>query len=176
MKQHWRNSTTSSQGVSSCIFTQFFDKTNAKRYNSNPEGFSSFTFAFSRTYCLLICNIFCPLEMSILIQPFISPCAQPHANNNSSRTFCRIGHNFYATAVAAGKEGGMCLPVLSGRKCVWCGCVFNFHSNRSLSDINKQRQRTGCAVCSTVSKNTQVSVSYSYNQKHGNTKLRQEFI
>lgn len=99
-----------------------------------------------------------------------------NAKNNASRAFCRVGNSdFYATAIAAGEEKDMYLPVLSGRMCVWCGYVFNFRSNRSLSYINKQSQRMGCTVYSTVSKISRLMFSDSYNLEHGNTKLRQEF-
>lgn len=133
-----------------------FDKMNAKTLKVQPwilTCLNSVTFAVSSTCCLFICNtLFVLWKLVFSFSLLFSPVFSLSVHNNSSRTFCRVSHSdFYATAVAAGEEGGMYLPVLSGRMCVWWGYVFNFHFNRSLSYRNKQSQRMGCTVCSTKS-------------------------
>lgn len=102
-----------------------FDEMNGKTLKVQPwilTCWSSVAFALASTYCLFICNTFSVLWKWVFsFSPLFLPVLSLNANDNSSRTFCRVGRSgFYATAVAAGEEGGMYLPVLSGRmRLVW---------------------------------------------------------
>lgn len=150
LKQHQRNSTIWQRSVSSCLFTRFSqsDKSNERNLKVQPwilTWLSSVAFAFSCTGSLIVFSsvthfffffVLCKWVFSFSL--LFLPACSLSANSNSPMTFLRVsGSDFYATAVAAVEERGMYLPVMSGRMCVWCGCVFHFHCNRSLSYINK---------------------------------------
>lgn len=121
VKSHWKNSTISSKGVSSCIFTHFYHHLTKwmENFNSNPEYSCVWVQVLLHFPALnvLICNVFSVLWKWVFsFSPLFLPMLSLNANNYSSRTFCTVGHSdFYARAVAPGAEESMYLPVLSGR-------------------------------------------------------------
>lgn len=114
---------------------------------------SSVAFALSALTVLLFVTHFLSFGNEYFLSALcFSLCLASMLTTTHPELFATVGcSDFYAAAVAAGEEGGMYLPVLLGRMCVWCGYVFYFHFNMSLSYINKQSQRMGCTVCSTKS-------------------------